>query len=303
MVKMDFSGFDLQLNGYDGVDFSTAGLEVDAVLRVAQRLSEEGTTSFLPTIITASSEEYASALPVLGEAVESCDALPAIHLEGPFINPEDGAVGAHPKAHVQSPSIDAFRRLQDLARGHIKLVTLAPEMPGAIRLIEYLVEHNVIVSLGHTLGSSDDIAKACKAGASCATHLGNGIPTTMGRTDNPVWSVLANDLIVMLITDGFHTPPDFIRVVYAAKGPDGIILTSDAAPVAGLEPGEYSIFGTRVRLDSEGVVRNLNAPTLTGSAATLRQTAEYFAKVTGSDENVLRKVSQGNARKLMERVL
>ncbi|MFW6286689.1 MAG: N-acetylglucosamine-6-phosphate deacetylase [Candidatus Sumerlaeota bacterium] len=300
---MDFSGFDLQLNGYGGVDFSKAGLRMDDVLRVVERLAAEGTTSFLPTIITASNADYASALPVLADAVESSDALPAIHLEGPFISAEDGAVGAHPKPHVQPPSIDTFRRLQDLARGHIKLVTLAPEKPGAIELIEYLVDHDIIVSLGHTLASSDDIANACKAGASCATHLGNGIPTQLRHTDNPIWSVLANDLTVMLIADGFHTPPDFIRAVFAAKGPERIILTSDAAPVAGLEPGEYEIFGTRVRLDPEGVVRNLNAPTLAGSAATLRQTARHFAEVTGCDEKSLRKVSWDNAVKLMERVL
>ncbi len=300
---MDLNGFDLQVNGFCGIDFSKAGLQFDDVILVKQKLFQAGTSSFLPTIITTSESDYASALPVLAEACDKCPEMPAIHLEGPFINPTDGAVGAHPKSHVKSPSIDIFRHLQDLARGHIKIVTLAPEMPGAIQLIEYLEQNGVIVSLGHTLADTRQIADACRAGARCATHLGNGIPTTLGHTNNPIWSILANPLTVMLIADGFHTPDDFLRVVYAAKGPDNIILTSDAAPVAGLEPGEYEIFGTRVRLESEGVVRNLNAPTLAGSAATLCETAKHFAEVTGASSKVMQKLCVDNPRKLMSKVM
>ena len=291
--------FDLQVNGHAGMDFSTAGLTREAVNRVADLLEEAGTEKFLPTVITTSPENYQEVLPILGTACEEDARLPGIHLEGPFISPEDGAVGAHPKSHVREPSIEHFRRLQDRANGQVRLVTLAPEGPGALPLIEYLVENNVIVSVGHTQANTWQVKDACAAGATLATHLGNGISNDLNRTNNTIWSILASPLTVMLITDGFHLPPDFIRVVYAVKGAEKIIITSDAAPVAGLEPGEYEILGTRVRLTAEGCVQNLNAPTLAGSASTLSQCADYCRDVIHPESDALKKMCRGNAAVLL----
>lgn len=226
--------------------------------------------------------------------------MPGIHLEGPFISCVDGAVGAHPKVHVREPAIDHFKRLQDLAGGHIRLLTLAPEGAGVLGLIEYLVENKVIVSVGHTLASSWQIKDACHAGATLATHVGNGIPNELNRTENPIWSILASPLTVMLITDGFHLPADFIKTVYAAKGAEKIILVSDAAPVAGLLPGEYDIFGTRVRLTEEGCVRNLNAPTLAGSASDLARCAGVCKEVLRVDAGELEQMCFGNAAALLK---
>ncbi|MCC7300440.1 MAG: N-acetylglucosamine-6-phosphate deacetylase [Verrucomicrobia bacterium] len=286
--------FDPQVNGYAGVDFSCVGLTLEAVNRAADLLEGKGTEKFLPTVITSSMEVYEQVLPVLAQAAGKDARIPGIHLEGPFISPEDGAVGAHPKAHVRVPSIEQFKKLQDLAEGHVRLLTLAPERPGVLELIEYLVENKVVVSVGHTFANPQQIQDACAAGATLATHLGNGIPNQLNRTDNPIWSVLASPLTVMLITDGFHLPPNFIKAAYAIKGTDKVILTSDAAPVAGLAPGEYDIFGTRVRLTEEGCVRNLNAPTLAGSAATLGQCADICRKVLGVGEKELNKMCWEN---------
>lgn len=291
--------FDLQVNGWAGVDFSSSGLTREAVNQAANLLEEAGTERFLPTVITTTPESYQHILPILSAACEEDIRLAGIHLEGPFISPEGGAVGAHPKLHVREPSIDSFRRLQDRAKGQIRLVTLAPEGLGALALIEYLVENNVIVSIGHTLANALQIQDACTAGATLATHLGNGIPNLLDRTDNPIWSILNSPLSVMLITDGFHLPHGFIRTVYAAKGADKIILTSDAAPVAGLASGEYEIFGTRVRLTEEGCVRNLNAPTLAGSAATLSQCVEVCRKILDPSEEDLEKICRENAATLL----
>lgn len=297
---MKNSYFDLQVNGYAGVDFSSPDVTGEDVDRVIEMLGQAGTERFLPTVITTAQEHYQKILPVLGTACGSRAHLPGIHLEGPFISAEDGAVGVHPKPCVQVPSIDQFKQLQEWAEGNIRLLTLAPEQPGTLELIEYLVEHNVIVSVGHTLADSPQIMAACHAGATLATHLGNGIPNQLNRTDNTIWAILASPLSVMLIADGFHLPPDFIRVVYAAKGSDKIILTSDAAPVAGLEPGEYEIFGTRVRLNDEGCVRNLNAPTLAGSAATLAQCVKVFQEILPIDTDELKKICGGNASALLD---
>ena len=290
-----FEGIDLQVNGWDGVDFSSSGLTQEGIARVAELLEKAGTTTFMPAVVTTSPESYQAALPLLGAACEEDPRMPGIHLEGPFISFVDGAVGAHPKVHVREPSIDHFKRLQDLAGGHIRLVTLAPEGAGVLGLIEYLVENKIVVSVGHTLASSWQIEDACHAGATLATHLGNGIPNPLNRTENPIWTILASPLTVMLITDGFHTPTDFIRTVYAAKGAGKIILVSDAAPVAGQPPGEYEIFGTRVRLTEEGCVRNLNAPTLAGSASDLARCAMICKKVLGVDDAELEQMCFGNA--------
>ena len=295
-----FRGIDLQVNGWSGVNFSSPELTQEGISRVANMLEQVGTERFMPTVVTTSPESYQVALPLLGAACNEDNRMPGIHLEGPFISCVDGAVGAHPKVHVREPSIDHFKRLQDLAGGHIQLVTLAPEGAGALGLIEYLVENKVIVSVGHTLATSRQIEDACHAGATLATHVGNGIPNQMGRTENPIWAILASPLTVMLITDGFHTPPDFLKVVYAAKGAGKIILVSDAAPVAGQPPGEYEIFGTRVRLTEEGCVSNLNAPTLVGSASNLAACAGVCKEVLSVDGGELEKMCFGNAAALLK---
>ncbi|MEN8254761.1 MAG: N-acetylglucosamine-6-phosphate deacetylase [Verrucomicrobiota bacterium] len=295
-----FKGIDFQVNGWGGVDFSSSGLTREGIVRIAELLEQAGTEKFMPTVVTSSPEVYQSVLPLLAAACEEDSRLPGIHLEGPFISPEDGAVGAHPKVHVREPSIDHFKRLQDLAGGHVRLVTLAPEGAGALGLIEHLVENKVIVSVGHTLANSWQIENACHAGATLATHLGNGIPNQLNRTENTIWAILASPLSVMLITDGFHLPPDFIRTVYAAKGAGRIILTSDAAPVAGQPPGEYEIFGTRVRLTEEGCVQNLNAPTLAGSGADLTRCARVCKEVLGVDDTELGQMCFGNAAALLK---
>ncbi len=298
-----FKNIDLQVNGWGGVDFSSCSLTLKGVCDVTTALADRETVGYLATTITADHKVYEHVLPILAEAMETSecrDRLLGIHLEGPFISSEDGAVGAHPKAHVRAPSIEYFKRLQDLAGGHIRMMTLAPEQPGALDLVEYLVENKVVVSIGHTAADSGHIRDACKAGATLATHLGNGISNQLNRTENTLWAILASPLSVMLITDGFHLPPNFTRTVYAAKGAGRIILTSDAAPVAGLEPGEYEIFGTRVRLTEEGCVRNLNAPTLAGSAADLAHCAKVCKEVLGIDDSELEEMCFGNAAALLE---
>lgn len=291
--------FDPQVNGWAGVDFSAHGLTHARVKEARELLVGLGTDQFLPTVITSPMAVYRETLPILGALCKQDPHLPGIHIEGPFISPKEGAVGAHPKDCVQPPSIKVFKELQELADHQIRLVTLAPEEPGALDLIDHLVAHNVTVSIGHTLAGPGQIQDACQAGATLATHLGNGIPNQLNRTDNPIWSILASPLTVMLITDGFHTPPSFIQTVYAAKGAEHVILTSDAAPIGGCPPGEYRIFGTRVELTKEGCVRNLNAPTLAGSASTLMQCASICRDLLNLNEQDLNKMCGDNIRRLL----
>ena len=228
---------DLQVNGYAGVNFSSDTLTLAEVLSVTQLLARRGTQAFCPTVITAPPAVYRHALPVLAEAIRdprSQGRLLGIHLEGPFISPEDGAVGAHPVEFVRLPSPADFDALYRLADGQITLLTLAPELPGALELIRHVVGLGVVVSIGHTLADGPVVRAAVEAGVRLSTHLGNGCPNLLHRHHNPIWPQLAaGELSAMLITDGHHLPPEVIAAFLAAKGPGRILVTSDAAPAAG----------------------------------------------------------------------
>lgn len=273
------SGFvDLQVNGWAGTSFSDPDLTPDQVAQAACALAVRGTLAFCPTVITSSPETYRRVLPVLARAVENDPRLLGIHLEGPFISPEDGALGAHPREHVRLPSIGLFEEYYALAGGQIVLLTLAPELPGAPALIRRAVELGVAVSLGHTLADAAAIRAAVEAGATLSTHLGNGCPNWVHRHENPIWPQLAaRELAAMLITDGHHLPPSVIAAFLAAKGPEKVIITSDAAPAAGLPPGDYAFFGTRARLEPSGRLRNLERDTLAGSSAAMLDCMNFLA--------------------------
>jgi N-acetylglucosamine-6-phosphate deacetylase len=300
------TGFvDLQVNGYGGVSFSSLALTADDVRKVADALAARGTEAFCPTVVTASAAVYEHVLPILGAAARSADLagrILGIHLEGPFISSEEGAVGAHSKAHVLPPSIDSLDRLMDLAGGAVRLLTVAPEKPGAAELIAHARCAGITVSIGHTLAGADDIQRAIDAGATLSTHLGNGCPNFMHRHDNPIWPQLAAEgLTAMLITDGHHLPPTFIRAVLAAKGPGRVIVTSDASPVAGLPPGTYEMLGTRLVLEPNGRVRNLVAPTLAGSSATMHECMAYLESLGVLNEAGQRQVARENPLEVLGR--
>jgi N-acetylglucosamine-6-phosphate deacetylase len=236
--------FDLQINGGHGHNFSSVSLTVAEVRAVVKTCREHGIGAFFPTLITNSHEALRHGLSVLRQAVESDPglerALPGIHLEGPYIAAEDGPRGAHPRQHVRPPDWDEFRRLQEAAGGRIRLVTLAPEQDGALAFIERLVQHGIVVAIGHTAATGPRIREAIAAGARLSTHLGNGSHAQLPRHENYVWEQLAADeLWASLITDGHHLPPNLIRCFFRIKTPARLILTCDASSLAGLPPGRY----------------------------------------------------------------
>src|SRR5262249_46804632 len=141
-------------------------------------------------------------------------AIPGIHLEGPYISAEDGPRGAHARQHVRPPDWDEFCRLQDLAGGRIRLVTLAPETAGALPFIERLSRAGVVVALGHTAASGECIRDAIQAGARLSTHLGNGAHAVLPRHPNYIWEQLADDgLWASIICDGHHLPESVMRCI------------------------------------------------------------------------------------------
>jgi N-acetylglucosamine-6-phosphate deacetylase len=240
--------FDLQINGCDGHSFNSERLTVDTVRHVVNVCRRHGVLGLCPTLVTNSRAALVHGFSILRQACEMdrdvAAAVPAIHLEGPYISADDGPRGAHPRQHVRPPDWDEFRLFQEAARGRIRLVTLAPEWDGALRFIEQLVAAGVVVSLGHTAATGARIRDAIRAGARLSTHLGNGCHALLPRHDNYLWEQLAADeLWASIICDGHHLPPAVVRCMLRVKTPARTILTCDASSLAGLPPGRYQEWG------------------------------------------------------------
>src|SRR5690625_5094086 len=273
--KLSRGRLDIQVNGFAGVDFNSADTTSKAFEQARLALRAAGVTRFLPTVITAAPAHLASCLTRIDEACRSgqvlSEAMPAIHLEGPFISPEDGARGAHPREHVRAPDLALFDELQSAAGGRIRLVTLAPEQPGSAAFIEELTGRGIQVAIGHSLADASEINRAVAAGARLSTHLGNGLPASLPRHDNPLWHQLAEDqLHASVIFDGHHLPQSVTWVLQRMKVPDRLILTSDAVALAGLPPGVYEgQVGGKVELHDNGRLTMYGSEYLAVSASSL----------------------------------
>jgi N-acetylglucosamine-6-phosphate deacetylase len=269
---------DLQVNGYQDVNFSTPGLSVADIRRITQVLLKRGTAAYCPTVVTSDLSVYEQNLPVLANAMAEPDLrdhLLGIHIEGPFI--AMAASGAHPQEHIRPPDTRLLDRWQLLSGNRIKILTLAPEVEGAEALIRHATQQGVVCSLGHHFGDDASIKRAVDVGATLCTHLGNGIPNTLPRHPNPIWTQLAEDrLIGMFITDGHHLPSDFVRVAIRAKGISRFIVTSDVAPPGGLPPGEYAAIGGSVILEPSGRLSVKNKDSLAGSSSTMEQCMQWL---------------------------
>jgi N-acetylglucosamine-6-phosphate deacetylase len=281
-MRIEFQGFfDLQVNGFAGVDFNTPGCTPDQLLRATEALRATGVTRFLPTLITSSLARFSSCARSILRF--SHPAIVGIHLEGPYISPDDGARGAHPRAQVMAASVEDFRRRQGAAEGRIVLVTLAPELPGALRLIEHLVKSGVRVAIGHSAASPVQIREAVDAGATLSTHLGNGCAQVLPRHPNAIWEQLAADeLFASFIADGHHLPPATLKSMVRAKQPSRSILITDATAAAACRPGSYTLGEACVELTAAGRVSTPGAPHLAGSALAMHQAVANTVRFTGS---------------------
>jgi N-acetylglucosamine-6-phosphate deacetylase len=264
--------FDLQINGCDGHSFSSQRLTIDTVRHVVAVCRAHGIGGLCPTLVTNSFEALAHGMRVVAQACEAdaalARAIPAIHLEGPYIAAEDGPRGAHPRQHVRPPDWDEFCRLQEAAGGRIRLVTLAPEHEGALAFIEKLTAGDVIVSLGHTAASGPRIRDAIAAGARLSTHLGNGAHAMLPRHDNYIWEQLAADALwASIICDGHHLPASVVRCMVRVKTPARTILTCDASSLAGLPPGRYKEWDQDFEVLPQGKVVVAGTAYLAGSWA------------------------------------
>ena len=281
MSDIEFPGFfDLQVNGFAGVDFNDPGCALEQLQHATEALKATGVTRYLPTLITSSFAAFSRCARKFADL--STFAVFGIHMEGPYISPLDGPRGAHPREHVIQASIDDFKRRQEAACGRIVLVTVAPEVRGAIPLIEYLASQNVRVGLGHTAASAIQIQDAISAGATLATHLGNGCAEMLPRHPNVIWEQLAADeLLATFIADGHHVPASTIKVMVRGKTPSRSMLVTDATAAACGAPGFYTVGEARFELSMSGRAAVPGTPYLAGSALTMPEAVANAARFTG----------------------
>lgn len=294
--------FDLQVNGYAGVDFNANQLTAEMMNAACQAMRGDDVDQFLATVIT-------DELPVMCERLRriattrtaselSSQMVAGIHVEGPFISQEPGYVGAHPAASARPATIDAASQLIEAGGGLVRLVTLAPEQDPDGRVTAWLVERGITVSAGHCNPTLEQLERALDAGVTMFTHLGNGCPLQMHRHDNVVQRVLsvADRLWVCFIADGVHVPFVALQNYIRLAGPQRTIVVSDAMAAAGKGPGVYQLAGHEVVVDEQLATWAADRSHLVGSACTLRQMAGNLQRHLSLTPEVILRLTSENPR-------
>jgi N-acetylglucosamine-6-phosphate deacetylase len=272
--------FDLQVNGYAGVDFNQEGLTIEQLRLACQTMRGDGVTQFLPTIITEDLDRMASRLQTLAD-LRTMDKflegmIPGFHVEGPFINETDGYRGAHPLEAVRPATVDATKRLLDAGGGLVKIVTLAPERDKGFKVTRLLADSGVVVSAGHCDPSLDQLRGAIDAGLTMFTHLGNGCPMHMHRHDNIVQRALSmsDRLWLCFIADGAHVPFVALKSYIRLAGVERCITVTDAIAPAGMGPGNYTLGRWKLKIGEDMVARAPDGSHLVGSAIHMPRVVE-----------------------------
>ena len=280
---------DIHTHGALGHDVMSA---TPAEFRVLQRfLATRGVAHYLPTTVTAGVDTTLRALERMADAIERSpqpgEAQPiGIHLEGPFLSHPKR--GVHPAEHLLTPSVELFERLQQAARGHILLLTLAPELPGALDLIAHAAGRGVRVSLGHTDATAAETLAAIDAGARSATHTFNAMRALDHREPGVLGTVLDDERVYAeLICDGVHVAPAIVRLWLKAKGPTRAILVTDAMSATGCGEGEYTLGGLPVTVAGSRALHTgdlaAGKETLAGSLLTMDTAVANLQRMTGVD--------------------
>jgi N-acetylglucosamine-6-phosphate deacetylase len=251
---------DLQVNGFGGVDF--LGADADGYRRAGEALLETGVTGYLPTLITTPEDELVAAMREI-PAAGSGPRILGIHLEGPFLSPL--RLGTHLPAARRDPDLALLDRL--LAAGPVRMMTLAPELPGADALIDRLRARGVVVSCGHSDATAEQAEAAFERGVRAVTHLFNAMRPFAHRDPGLAGAALArDDVSVLIVVDGVHLAPATVRVVWRAAG-GRVVLVTDATAGAGAPDGAYSLGSMEVQV-RDGEVRGPNG-VLAGSVLTM----------------------------------
>ena len=241
--------FDIHMHGGAGLDVMRASPE--ELPRLGRFLTTHGVTGYFPTTVAAPLDSTCAALERLADAIEAAERAGAngdsvqarplgIHLEGPFLSHKRR--GVHPPEYLVEPTIPVFDRLWQAARGRVRMVTIAPEIPGAMEVIAEAARRNVCVSMGHSDAEMPVAQRAVKAGARHATHTFNAMRPLDHRDPGIIAEVLTDDrLTADLIADGIHVAPAMVKLFLLAKGPERAVLITDAMSAAGMPDGRYQL--------------------------------------------------------------
>ncbi len=294
--------FDIHVHGARSFDFMAA--DPAGIAEVGRFLLTRGVAHYLPTTVTAPLDLTLKSLDRLASVIEhpskgaasAAVAVPVgIHLEGPFVS--HGKRGVHPEVSIREPSIELFDRLQAAARGHIRLMTMAPELPHALELIQHATSKGVRVSMGHSTATWDETLAAIAAGAKSSTHLFNAMRALDHREPGIVGTVLdREDIYAEAICDGVHVHPSIIRLWLKMKGAERGILVTDGMSATGVPDGTYTLG------DFEVVVKNgvcLSGETLAGSVLTMDQAVANVQKFTGTSLGAAVRLASRNPARMM----
>ncbi|MDT8860372.1 N-acetylglucosamine-6-phosphate deacetylase [Alkalihalobacillus sp. MEB130] len=287
---------DSHIHGANGADVMDATPE--ALTTMAKALPAEGTTNFLATTITQSPENIEKALLNVAQFQNhpaQAEVL-GVHLEGPFI--EKDKAGAQPKEYVIEPSIEQFKKWQQLSGNHIKTITIAPEKDVDRTFITYLASTGVNVSAGHTNAGIEIMKEVVQAGVNQATHLCNAMTGIHHRDIGVVGAAfLLEDIQAEIIVDGIHVSKEMIRLIYKTIGPERLLLITDSIRAKGLAPGTYDLGGQLVEVDLKQAT--LPDGTLAGSIVKMIDAVTYMRDFTGATiEDLIRMASTNPAKQL-----
>lgn len=300
--------FDLQVNGYAGVDFNSAKLTPEMLHDACLRLREDGVQGFLLTLITddlAAMEAQLRRLVRMRQADELArELVVGFHIEGPFLNENTGFRGTHPQQFVIPASPAAAARLVEAGDGLVRLMTLAPERDERFRTTRWLYENDVRIAAGHCDATLEQLRRAIDAGLSIFTHLGNGCPLEMNRHDNIVQRALSlsAELWLCFIGDGVHLPSFALQNYLRAAGIERCVMVTDAIAPAGLGPGRYTLGNLELEIGADMVAR---APVaaggayLAGSALTMPQTFTYLQTHLRLAPEAIRMLTDDNPRRAL----
>ncbi len=298
--------YDIQVNGYAGIDFNQNDLRAEDFQLACKRLKEDGVEGILATIITADFEDMKKRLSNIARYQKKDpmiqDIVRGIHIEGPFINDTPGYHGAHPKQYISDANQDLMLELLESANGLTKIVTLAPEKDQGMQTTRMLADKGIHVSAGHCNPSLAQLKKGIDAGLDMFTHFGNGIPNTLSRHDNLLQKVLSlrEHLWICYIADGIHIPLYVLKNYLDLTGTDHSIVITDCMAGASAPPGTYRISHIELEVGEDGVVREPGKENFAGSSATMKKCYDNLCLQMGISEMDARKLTIENPSKIFQ---
>jgi N-acetylglucosamine-6-phosphate deacetylase len=294
--------FDLQVNGYGGIDFNQDDLSPQDLHKACEKLERDGVAGVLATIITEKVDLMCARLERIVQLRQDDDLaqriIAGVHIEGPFINETNGYRGAHPADAVIPADVDVAKRLIDSAGGVLRIFTLSPERDPGMKVTSILAKAGVTVSAGHTDATLDELRAAADAGLKMFTHVGNGCPMQMHRHDNIIQRALSmrERLWLCFIADGVHVPFVALGNYLRAAGIDRCCVVTDAIAPAGLGPGRYKLGRWDLLIGEDMVARAPDGSHFVGAAISMGESHRNLRDKLGLSAEDCQKLLVDNPR-------